>query len=122
MIESAMRRNAPTAFRDRAPKHLPDREPQLSISIKQLKIKELYRKRGVLMSPGRLAGEARGRLAPWPIALQDFDIPVTFCRTQEYLGLAPHPASAPIDPLHFADFCAEMTELHTPAPSRAAVA
>jgi beta-xylosidase len=51
-------------------------------------------------------------------ALQDFETTVTFCFTPEHLGLSPHHTSAPVDPNHFADFCAQMIERYAPARSQ----
>jgi beta-xylosidase len=51
------------------------------------------------------------------LALDDFDVTVTFCFTPEHLGLAPHHTSAPREPERFADFCAWMVDRYAPARS-----
>jgi beta-xylosidase len=55
-------------------------------------------------------------------ALAGFETTVTFCFTPEHLGHAPHHTSAPLDPVGFADFCAEMIERYAPAVPMRAVA
>ncbi|HEY8213562.1 MAG TPA: beta-xylosidase [Methylocystis sp.] len=42
------------------------------------------------------------------MALEDFNVTVTFCFTPEHRGLAPHHTSAPVAPEEFAEFCAHM--------------
>jgi beta-xylosidase len=42
------------------------------------------------------------------MALEDFNVTVTFCFTPEHRGLAPHHTSAPVAPEEFAEFCARM--------------
>jgi beta-xylosidase len=42
------------------------------------------------------------------LALDGFDLTVTFCFTPEHRGLQPHHTSAPQVPQEFADFCARM--------------
>lgn len=42
------------------------------------------------------------------MALEDFNVTVTFCFTPEHRGLAPHHTSAPAAPEEFAEFCARM--------------
>jgi beta-xylosidase len=42
------------------------------------------------------------------LALDDFDVTVTFCFTPEHRGLQPHHTSAPQVPEEFAEFCARM--------------
>lgn len=41
------------------------------------------------------------------LALQDFDVTLTFCFTPEHRGLQPHHTSAPQVPQEYADFCAK---------------
>lgn len=55
-------------------------------------------------------------------ALSDFDVTVTFCFTPEHEGLAAHHTSPPVDPRHFADFCARMIERYAPPGSTVAAA
>jgi beta-xylosidase len=42
------------------------------------------------------------------LALEEFDVTVTFCFTPEHRGIAPHHTSAPQVPEEFAEFCATM--------------
>jgi len=42
------------------------------------------------------------------LALEDFDVTVTFCFTPEHRGIQPHHTSAPQVPEEFAEFCARM--------------
>ena len=42
------------------------------------------------------------------LALDDFDVTVTFCFTPEHRGIEPHHTSAPIVPEEFAEFCGRM--------------
>jgi len=42
------------------------------------------------------------------LALDDFDVTVTFCFTPEHRGLRPHHTSAPQVPQEFAEFCGRM--------------
>lgn len=42
------------------------------------------------------------------LALEEFDVTVTFCFTPEHRGIAPHHTSAPQVPEEFAEFCAKM--------------
>lgn len=42
------------------------------------------------------------------LALEEFDVTVTFCFTPEHRGIAPHHTSAPQVPEEFAEFCANM--------------
>ena len=42
------------------------------------------------------------------LALEPFEVTVTFCFTPEHRGIAPHHTSAPVMPQEFADFCARM--------------
>jgi beta-xylosidase len=42
------------------------------------------------------------------LALEDFDVTVTFCFTPEHRGLQPHHTSAPQVPEEFAEFCGRM--------------
>jgi beta-xylosidase len=42
------------------------------------------------------------------LALEDFDVTVTFCFTPEHRGIQPHHTSAPQVPQEFAEFCARM--------------
>jgi beta-xylosidase len=51
--------------------------------------------------------------------LSDFQVTLTFCFTPEQFGLSPHHTSPPVDPLQYAEFCAEMVRRYaprTPAP------
>ena len=49
------------------------------------------------------------------LALDDFDVTVTFCFTPEARGLKPHHTSPPRDIREFADFCAAMTRRYAAA-------
>jgi beta-xylosidase len=42
------------------------------------------------------------------LALDDFDVTVTFCFTPEHRGIEPHHTSAPVVPEEFAEFCGRM--------------
>lgn len=42
------------------------------------------------------------------LALEPFEVTVTFCFTPEHRGIAPHHTSAPREPREFADFCERM--------------
>jgi beta-xylosidase len=42
------------------------------------------------------------------LALEPFEVTVTFCFTPEHRGIAPHHTSAPLVPQEFAEFCARM--------------
>ena len=97
-------------------------DPRLDDAVKWLKRLGVTHLRTGLSWADRFREDALGWFDRQMEALQDFDITVTFCFTPEHLGLAPHHTSAPIDPLHFADFCAEMIERYAPAQRRAAVA
>jgi beta-xylosidase len=54
------------------------------------------------------------------LALDDFDVTVTFCFTPEHRGLQPHHTSAPQVPQEFAEFCARMVRRYAPAQGAAA--
>jgi beta-xylosidase len=43
------------------------------------------------------------------IALDSFDLTVTFCFTPEHRGVVPHHTSPPVNAEEFADFCSTMT-------------
>jgi beta-xylosidase len=55
-------------------------------------------------------------------ALRDFEVTLTFCFTPEHRGIAPHHTSPPLDPMEYADFCAQMVRRYaasgTPANGR----
>lgn len=97
-------------------------DPRLDEAVKWLKRLGVTRLRTGLSWADRFREDALGWFDRQMEALQDFDTTVTFCFTPEHLGLAPHHTSAPIDPNHFADFCAEMIERYAPARRQAAVA
>jgi beta-xylosidase len=44
------------------------------------------------------------------LALEDFDVTLTFCFTPEHLGVLPNHTSPPADPSQFAEFCARMAK------------
>jgi beta-xylosidase len=44
------------------------------------------------------------------LALEPFDVTVTFCFTPEHLGVRPHHTSPPREPEYFAEFCERMTK------------
>jgi len=43
------------------------------------------------------------------LALEDYELTLTYCFTPESRGLKPHHTSPPIEPREYADFCARMT-------------
>jgi beta-xylosidase len=49
------------------------------------------------------------------LALEDFDLTITFCFTPEHRGLQPHHSSAPQVPQEYAEFCARMVRRYAPA-------
>jgi beta-xylosidase len=98
------------------------RDPRLDEAVKWLKRLGVTHLRTGLSWADRFREDALGWFDRQMEALQDFDTTVTFCFTPEHLGLAPHHTSAPIDPNHFADFCAEMIERYAPPRRQAAVA
>jgi beta-xylosidase len=44
------------------------------------------------------------------LALEPFDVTVTYCFTPEHLGVRPHHTSPPREPEYFAEFCERMTK------------
>lgn len=54
------------------------------------------------------------------LALEEFDLTITFCFTPEHLGLAPHHTSPPREPEQFAEFCARMIRRYAPGAPRGA--
>ena len=55
------------------------------------------------------------------LALDDFDVTVTFCFTPEHRGLQPHHTSAPQVPEEFAEFCGRMVRRYAGGSASAAV-
>jgi beta-xylosidase len=49
------------------------------------------------------------------LALDDFDLTITFCFTPEHRGFQPHHTSAPLVPQEYADFCARMVRRYVGA-------
>ena len=47
------------------------------------------------------------------LALEDFDVTLTFCFTPEHLGVLPNHTSPPKEPAQFAEFCARMVKRYT---------
>ena len=47
------------------------------------------------------------------LALEDFDVTLTFCFTPEHLGILPNHTSPPTEPKQFAEFCARMVKRYT---------
>jgi beta-xylosidase len=47
------------------------------------------------------------------LALEDFDVTLTFCFTPEHLGILPNHTSPPKEPAQFAEFCAQMVKRYT---------
>ena len=56
-----------------------------------------------------LAFLARDRFIDRVIALEEFDVTLTYCYTPEDSGVMPRHTSPPRDPEEFAEFCAAMT-------------
>jgi beta-xylosidase len=48
------------------------------------------------------------------IALEDFDVTLTFCFTPEHRGVRPHHTSPPAQSLEYAEFCARMVRRYAP--------
>jgi beta-xylosidase len=48
------------------------------------------------------------------LALEEFDVTVTFCFTPEHRGLEPHHTSPPIEVAEFAEFCSRMVRRYAP--------
>ncbi|HZY17913.1 MAG TPA: beta-xylosidase [Ramlibacter sp.] len=53
------------------------------------------------------------------LALDEFDVTLTFCFTPEHRGLQPHHTSAPQVPQEYAEFCARMVRRYAPAQGAA---
>ncbi len=51
------------------------------------------------------------------LALEGFDVTLTFCFTPEHRGMAPHHSSPPVDAREFGDFCARMVRRYAPGQS-----
>jgi beta-xylosidase len=49
------------------------------------------------------------------LALDDFDLTITFCFTPEHRGFQPHHTSAPLVPQEYAEFCARMVRRYVGA-------
>ncbi|HEY3826126.1 MAG TPA: beta-xylosidase [Bryobacteraceae bacterium] len=47
------------------------------------------------------------------LAVEDFDVTLTFCFTPEHLGMLPNHTSPPREPMRFAEFCARMVKRYT---------
>jgi len=47
------------------------------------------------------------------LALEDFDVTLTFCFTPEHLGILPNHTSPPTEPKQFGEFCARMVKRYT---------
>jgi beta-xylosidase len=48
------------------------------------------------------------------LALEEFEVTVTFCFTPEHKGISPHYTSPPVDPAEFAEFCGNMIRRYAP--------
>ena len=49
------------------------------------------------------------------MALEPFDVTLTFCFTPEHRGIEPHYTSPPLVSAEFADFCATMVRRYAPS-------
>jgi beta-xylosidase len=54
------------------------------------------------------------------LALDGFDVTLTFCFTPEHRGIAPHHTSAPLVPEEYAEFCARMVRRYAGTGTREA--
>jgi beta-xylosidase len=48
------------------------------------------------------------------LALERYELTLTYCFTPEARGMKPHHTSPPLEPLEYADFCARMTRRYAP--------